>query len=34
MDVVWIAAVAVLWVVMAEAVLLLARLDAPRAEKS
>ena len=30
MDVVWIAAIAVLWVVMAEAVLGLAKLDAPK----
>ena len=34
MDFVWIAAVAVLWVVTAEAVLLLSRLDASRGEKS
>jgi len=30
MDVVWIAAIAVFWAVMAEAVIGLGRLDAPR----
>lgn len=32
MDFVWIAAIAVLWIVMAEAVLGLGKLDAPRGE--
>ena len=33
MDLVWIAAIAVLWVVMAEAVLGLSKLGAPRGER-
>ena len=32
MDFVWIAAIAVFWVVMAEAVIGLGKLDAPRGE--
>jgi hypothetical protein len=32
MDVVWIAAIAVFWVVMAEAVIGLGKLDAPKGE--
>lgn len=32
MDFVWIAAIAVLWVVMAEAVIGLGKLDAPKGE--
>jgi hypothetical protein len=33
MDVIWIAAIAVLWAVMAEAVLGLMKLDAPKGER-
>ena len=32
MDFVWIAAIAVVWVVMAQAVLALGKLDAPKGE--
>ena len=34
MDFIWIAAIAALWVVMAEAVLGLCKLDAPKGERT